>query len=224
MKKVVIDSGEILSSAWEEAKKNGLALAVIFFVISIIQSAISGAGFDYVAYIEAIKENDALALQNMMGGNSAMSYLSWVVYAVLMIGFNRMILLIVTGVKSAPSFDAYKMDIAAWAKIVAVEIITGIICACGFVLCIIPGLYLMARLEWASYYLMENNEASIGEALSASWNMSSNNAMELILVGIIAFFVAIAGLLLCCIGVYYTTVVAAYMQVITYLKLKGNLE
>ena len=104
MEKVVIDSSEILSSAWEQAKKNGLALAVIFFVISIIQSAISGAGFDYVAYIEAIKENDALALQNMMGGNSAMSYLSWVVYAVLMIGFNRMILLIVTGVKSSPSF------------------------------------------------------------------------------------------------------------------------
>jgi len=224
MEKVVIDSSEILSSAWEQAKKNGLALAVIFFVISIIQSAISGAGFDYVAYIEAIKENDALALQNMMGGNSAMSYLSWVVYAVLMIGFSRMILLIVTGVKSSPSFDAYKMDIAAWAKIIAVEFIVGIICACGFCLCILPGIYLMARLEWASYYLMENPEAGIGEALSASWNMSSNNAMELILVGIIAFFVAVAGLLLCCIGVYYTTVVAAYMQVITYLKLKGNLE
>ena len=224
MEKVVIDSSEILSSAWEQAKKNGLALAVIFFVISIIQSAISGAGFDYVAYIEAIKENDALALQNMMGGNSAMSYLSWVVYAVLMIGFSRMILLIVTGVKSSPSFDAYKMDIAAWAKIIAVEFIVGIICACGFCLCILPGIYLMARLEWASYYLMENNEAGIGEALSASWNMSSNNAMELILVGIIAFFVAVAGLLLCCIGVYYTTVVAAYMQVITYLKLKCNLE
>lgn len=224
MEKVVIDSSEILSSAWEQAKKNGLALAVISFVIMIIQSAISGSGYDYSAILTAMKENDALALQNLMGGNSAMGYLSWVVYAVLMIGFNRMILLIVTGVKSAPSFDAYKMDIAVWAKIIAVEFIVGIICACGFCLCILPGIYLMARLEWASYYLMENNEAGIGEALSASWNMSSNNAMELILVGIIAFFVSIAGLLLCCIGVYYTTVVAAYMQVITYLKLKGNLE
>ena len=224
MEKVVIDSSEILSSAWEQAKKNGLALAVICFVIMIIQSAISGSGYDYSAILTAMKENDALALQNLMGGNSAMGYLSWVVYAILMIGFNRMILLIVTGVKSAPSFDAYKMDVAAWAKIIAVEFIVGIICACGFCLCILPGIYLMARLEWASYYLMENNEAGIGEALSASWNMSSNNAMELILVGIIAFFVAVAGLLLCCIGVYYTTVVAAYMQVITYLKLKGNLE
>lgn len=224
MEKVVIDSSEILSSAWEQAKKNGLALAVISFVIMIIQSAISGSGYDYSAILTAMKENDALALQNLMGGNSAMGYLSWVVYAVLMIGFNRMILLIVTGVKSAPSFDAYKMDIAVWAKIIAVEFIVGIICACGFCLCILPGIYLLARLEWASYYLMENNEAGIGEALSASWNMSSNNAMELILVGIIAFFVSIAGLLLCCIGVYYTTVVAAYMQVITYLKLKGNLE
>ena len=224
MEKVVIDSSEILSSAWEQAKKNGLALAVISFVIMIIQSAISGSGYDYSAILTAMKENDALALQNLMGGNSAMGDLSWVVYAVLMIGFNRMILLIVTGVKSAPSFDAYKMDIAVWAKIIAVEFIVGIICACGFCLCILPGIYLMARLEWASYYLMENNEAGIGEALSASWNMSSNNAMELILVGIIAFFVSIAGLLLCCIGVYYTTVVAAYMQVITYLKLKGNLE
>ena len=62
MEKVVIDSSEILSSAWEQAKKNGLALAVIFFVISIIQSAISGAGFDYVAYIEAIKETDTGSL------------------------------------------------------------------------------------------------------------------------------------------------------------------
>ncbi|MBO4664365.1 MAG: hypothetical protein J5663_08115 [Bacteroidaceae bacterium] len=224
MKKVVIDSSEILSAAWEQAKKNGLALAVIFFVISIIQSAISGSGYDYSAILTAMKENDALALQNLMGGNSAMSYLAWVVYAVLMIGFNRMILLIVTGVKSAPSFDAYKMDIATWAKIIAVEFIVGIICACGFCLCILPGIYLLARLEWASYYLMENNEAGIGEALSASWNMSGDNAFELILVGLIAFFVAIAGLLLCCVGVYYTTVVAAYMQAITYLKLKANLE
>ena len=224
MKKVVIDSGEILSSAWEEAKKNGLALAVIFFVITMIQSAISGSGYDYSAMLSAIKENDALALQRLTEGSGIMGCLSWVVYAVLMIGFSRMILLIVTGVKSSPSFDAYKMDLAVWAKIVAVEIITGIICACGFVLCIIPGLYLMARLEWASYYLMENNEASIGEALSASWNMSGDNVFELILLGIIAFFITIAGIILCCVGVYYTSVVAAYMQVIAYLKLKGNLE
>lgn len=224
MKKVVIDSGEILSSAWEEAKKNGLALAVILFVITMIQSAISGSGYDYSAMLSAIKENDPLALQRSTEGSGIMGCLSWVVYAVLMIGFSRMILLIVTGVKTSPSFDAYKMDLAVWAKIVAVEIITGIICACGFVLCIIPGLYLMARLEWASYYLMENNEASIGEALSASWNMSGDNVFELILLGIIAFFITIAGIILCCIGVYYTSVVAAYMQVIAYLKLKGNLE
>lgn len=224
MKKVVIDSGEILSSAWEEAKKNGLALAVILFVITMIQSAISGSGYDYSAMLSAIKENDPLALQRSTEGSGIMGCLSWVVYAVLMIGFSRMILLIVTGVKSSPSFDAYKMDLAVWAKIVAVEIITGIICACGFVLCIIPGLYLMARLEWASYYLMENNEASIGEALSASWNMSGDNVFELILLGIIAFFITIAGIILCCVGVYYTSVVAAYMQVIAYLKLKGNLE
>ncbi len=223
MKKVVIDSGEILSSAWEEAKKNGLALAVILFVITMIQSAISGSGYDYSAMLSAIKENDPLALQRSTEGSGIMGCLSWVVYAVLMIGFSRMILLIVTGVKSSPSFDAYKMDLAVWAKIVAVEIITGIICACGFVLCIIPGLYLMARLEWASYYLMENNEASIGEALSASWNMSGDNVFELILLGIIAFFITIAGIILCCVGVYYTSVVAAYMQVIAYLKLKGNL-
>ena len=205
-------------------KEEWLGSAVILFVITMIQSAISGSGYDYSAMLSAIKENDPLALQRLTEGSGIMGCLSWVVYAVLMIGFSRMILLIVTGVKSSPSFDAYKMDLAVWAKIVAVEIITGIICACGFVLCIIPGLYLMARLEWASYYLMENNEASIGEALSASWNMSGDNVFELILLGIIAFFITIAGIILCCIGVYYTSVVAAYMQVIAYFKLKGNLE
>ena len=144
----------VLDQAWEHTKKHGLLIAVIFFVISIVSYGIQSLLVPEDAMNEymAAAQSGHLTPEDMTRFMSATwhsSVLSNLVSIVLSVGLCAMVLGIVKGTMLKPDFDAYKLPIITYVKYIGVEIIGDLIILVGFVCCILPGIFLAIRLQFA---------------------------------------------------------------------------
>lgn len=225
MEQIELSASLIIERAWQYAKtSNGIIMCVIFLVFSIITSSLGNVFVDSSVMSDPALMADPMALWSRlapsMGLNAVVTGLLGMIF---MFGFYRCMLGLVKEEYAEPTVDAWKAPIDAYVKFIAVEILVGLALSVGFACCVIPGLFLLVRLVWAPLYIIENPNASIGEAFSASWNMSSNHFGELLITGILAACVAVAGLLACCVGMYFTIIVAYFALVVTYLTIKRNI-
>lgn len=212
-----INISAILSQAWELTKKNWLsvlaALVIIIIVEQIISSLFGPSTTEITRLTNRLAEGGDVkpeefltAYQNMMISSGPSGMISRLVSIILSVGLYRIILNAVQG-KGEFTINAWKQSANTYVKFVVTDIIVGIIVAIGFFLCILPGIYLYARLQFACYFLLEHEEASIGDAISASWNMTRDDAFNLCLLFIVFFFIIVAGLLCCCVGVILSEII-----------------
>ncbi len=225
-----------LSSAWEMAKKHGLMLAVYLFAIGIVNSIISnllgpsfGAREQFQRYLEKLStHSNDIDYQELLqqfanyNNNSVGTYISSIVSSILTIGVISVCIKLVKGELQSVDFKGFNLPFKVYAKAFLVDMIFGVIVMIGCFLCFIPGLYFGARLSMAQLYCIDNPEASIGDCLKASWNMTSDNVMSLIGLPIIWFFAAIAGFLCCCIGVYFAEAFIYLSYALAYVVLYQN--
>ncbi len=224
MRNIELSISEVLDKAWELTKKHGILLAVIYFVFFIVYELLGVTAYPS-GYWSAIFSGDTEAIQAYSDqmGFYAMTPVSWILSIVFSAGFYRMILLIAKEELPSPSFDAFKMEAMTYVKFFCVSLCFGVVVILGFACFILPGIYLCARLGFAELYILENPNASIGEAFSVSWKMTEGNVLVIVGIGIVAGLISMLGLLACCIGVYYTMVIATFCFVVTYLTLRENL-
>lgn len=221
---------EVLDQAWALTKKHGLLLALILLVISLVEGAFTSTNpADYTEFVSKyqsgaadpqafMQDYSALLSQTAFSGGTALGML---LSLVLTCALTAIMLSLAKGKTSEISIEPCKMPVMTYVKYIAWQLLYGIIVGFGLCLCIIPGVWLGARLCTVSYYLIDNPEIGFGEAISRGWNSTSGHVMGLIGLGILCFFIVIAGLLLCCVGIYFTEVIAHFAIIIVYLVLSG---
>ncbi len=101
---------------------------------------------------------------------------------------------------------------------VAANVVVGLIVGLGFVMLIVPGIIFAIRLAFVPYLVIDR-EMELTEALGKSWEMTKGYGGQIFLMGIIAFFIIILGLIALFVGVvvsviWIMTAFAAFYQAV----------
>lgn len=206
----------VLSQAWELTKKNWLSILAAYIIILIVQQIISSLmgpsteeTLQLTQKLQSGKADPAeiLAAYKALGlAQGPSTLVAQIVSCLLYVGLYRIVLNAVKG-NGEFSIEAWKQPINTYLKFFITQIIVDVITGIGFLFCLLPGIYLYARLQFASYFIIEHQEASIGDAISTSWNMTRNNGLTLSLLFVVFILIIILGLLCCCVGVFGSVVV-----------------
>lgn len=231
-----LEIGSALSTGWEYAKKYGLLVAVIYFLVGMVTgglNSITGPSFsmqDSQAIGEAITRGDwesvgnwAQAYNSGVGSNIG-TILGSIISAVVSVALYNLALGLMGGRFTEVTFDAFKLPFATYLKAFVVSFIVGVLCIISCFLCIIPMFFVAPRLVLAPVYQVEHPEAGIFESIGAAWNMTSGNTFSMLGLGVIVFGIIILGFCCCCIGVYFAQAIELFVLIAAYNQLKGNLQ
>jgi len=87
-----------------------------------------------------------------------------------------------------------------YANVVLANILTGLIIVIGIILLIIPGIIFACKLAFVPYLVVDKKMEAI-EAVKESWRMTDGHALSVFLIGLLAIFVALAGLICLIVGI-----------------------
>lgn len=222
MNQIELNVSEVTGRAWELSKKHGLVIAVVIFACYMIANIFQSFGFPWQSYFESIAENGTRAFESMaesMGRMYGMQILSGLVQAILMTGILNAVIGLTNGTAKDFSLSAFKMPVTNYVYYFIVHILYSIIVCIGFMLCIIPGIFLAVRLLFAPVHVLTHPEDGISGAFEKSWKMTEGNFWSLFLLGLLAFLICIGGLMCCCIGVYFASAMAYFMMAVAYYTL-----
>lgn len=79
-------------------------------------------------------------------------------------------------------------------------VLTSIILAIGFILLIVPGIFLACKLAFVPY-LVVDKKMGVTEAISASWRLTKGHGWKVFLIGLLGIPIVIAGLICLVVGV-----------------------
>ena len=192
---------EILSQAFESTKKNFLFLLgvlVIFFVYSVVRGLVSAATKEFflVAFLISI-----LFLLGQM---------------VLQLGMVKVSLDLVDRGKA--EFSELYMSYPKLLNFLVASIVYGFVVVLGLILFVIPGIYLIIRYQFYTYYILDKNASAI-DSLHMSADMTRGNILNLFLLSIIIVFINILGAILLFVGLLFTIPMSMMVYAYLYRKL-----
>lgn len=192
----------VLKEAWVLFKKN---LNLILGLIGI-----------YFAYYIAQYVIGYIFQNNFLG--SIISFIFIVLFLVIQLGAYNMILKIVDGKKAAIQ-DLYTYPNVAMKVLrnIVAGLIVGFIVGIGLLLFIIPGIYLLVRLMFFTYYIVDK-DAGIIDSIQMSWNLTKSGVINLFFFGLILFFVNFIGALFFGIGLAITMPLTFLATAVVYRK------
>lgn len=194
------DKVGLIKDSWTLVKKNVRLIALLilaFFVYQVIQGIVQGF----------FRESIIAAL---------ISLAFTVVTLFLEIGFIKIILKIVDGHKAQiQELWAYPQYLL---RMIGATIIYGLIVLAGFILLIIPGIYLALRLQFYSYYIVDKNTGAI-DSLKMSWKATEGNVINIFLFMLLLIALNILGAIAFLIGLLVTIPVSFIAITLLYRKL-----
>ncbi len=87
-----------------------------------------------------------------------------------------------------------------WNAVIA-KVVVGVIVALGLVMLIVPGIIFACRLAFVPY-LVVDREMDVMDALRVSWDMTRGYGWQIFLMGFLAFWIMIGGILCFFVGVF----------------------
>ena len=223
MKKIIIS--EVISQAWELTKKHWaviLACAIIIAVVNCFISTLMGAGssiaLQQIQNSQMTPEEQLLMLMQILSGSTGAIIVSSLVSILLYVGFYQTVLNCARG-NGQFTLNAWKQPAALYVKILIAYIIVEFLYSVGFIFCILPRIYLAARLQFTIYYMLDHKDCDVLDGIKASWRMTENNAFTLFGLGCVYIGLAFLGLLCCCVGVYVSLIVVYFGSVVCYFTL-----
>ena len=195
----------LLKEAWALFKKN---LNVVVMLIGV-----------YFAYYIA------QYVSTYLFGNTQIAFIMSLVFIVisliLQLGSYNLMLKLVDG-KNPQIKDLYQypdMLMKIIRNIIA-GILVGLIVAGGFILLIIPGIYLAIRLMFYTYYIVDK-DAGIIDSIKMSWNLTKGGVINLFLLSVLFFIVNILGLIAFGIGLAVTLPLTFLATALLYRKFQS---
>ena len=210
---IIISIGDIIGKAFEFAKKYGLPMAAMLFAAGVFCGIISKIPNIGGSYLHQSTE-DVFQLA-VLGQVLASSFLQLIINSVVGVSIFASILEILRNNGGRYRFD-HGLSPIVYLKVVGCQLIYGLAVYVGLIFLIAPGIFFAVRWIFAPIYLIDHPEAGIGEALRASWNKTADHFWPLLGLGIVTGLIAGAGLLVCCVGYFFTMTILYVAQVITY--------
>lgn len=197
-----IDKVGLVKQALGIVKKNVRLVALLmgaFIIFNIVQSAASN-------YFRETALSIVISL--------AFSALS----IFLEIGFIKIVLKLVDGVKA--EFQELWAYPGYFVNLLVSSILFGLIVVAGFILLIIPGIYLALRLQFYSYFVVDKN-AGITDSLKMSWGKTKGKVFDLFLFALLLIALNILGALALLVGLLVTIPVSFVAITLLYRKLSA---
>lgn len=180
---------EAIKFGWETFKKNPgflIGLVVILYAIEFGVSILFAPLYG--------NHNASVSLVFLV------NVISSVISIVISLGFIKALLNLVD--KGKGNFaDLYSefSNVKLLVNYVLGSIIVSVAILIGFILLIIPGIYLSLRLVFFTYFLVDKNMGAM-EAVQASWKATSGNVINLIIFGFLGVGLTILGALALLVG------------------------
>ena len=210
---IIISIGDIIGKAFEFAKKYGLPMAAMLFAAGVfcgIISKIPNIGGSYLH-----QSTEGVFQLAVLGQVLASSFLQLIINSVVGVSIFASILEILRNNGGRYRFN-HGLSPVVYLKVVGCQFIYGLAVYGGLIFLIAPGIFFAVRWIFAPIYLIDHPEAGIGEALRASWDKTADLFWPLLGLGIVTGLIAGAGLLVCCVGYFFTMTILYVAQVITY--------
>jgi len=198
-------ASNLISAACEHMNKNWLIFIAITLISGLVTSAFSGSSINMNDFDP---NNIEQSLQKIAQASSVITPFYWIsriVSAIFTAVVLRMAFNAIDGKKV--DFDAFKMPGMVYVNYVVTSVLVGLIAGVGLILCILPGIFLAVRLQFAAMYTIDRG-LSITDAIKASWHDTEGNFWGLLGTNIIIGLFSLSGILLCCVGALYTEPVA----------------
>ena len=233
-RRINLSISDCTSNGWDLAKKYGLLLAIIYLVIIIsIITGIIGNMFTpmdfWAKYLEAVQTQDVNSLQDLANSaRSPLTYvgntLQWIVETILFAGFISIILKLRKGTMQSVSLSPYAMNVMTYIKYFGTTLLNSLIIVFGTLCCIIPGIWLAVKLQFAPMYILDHPDKDIDDAFKASWKMTNGNWWSLLGMGFVQLGIALIGLCICCIGFYFAVPFTYFIEADAYYTLLAQYE
>lgn len=197
---VNFSKSDLIEQAWELVKKHFWFLVGITVFLMFISAIPSFFG----------QENQSEPL--VLG----IAVLLWIVQIFLSIGITYITLKLGRG-EEATWADLWAKKYLFW-RYLGGSILMGLIVMVGFVLLILPGIWLSIRLQFFTYALVDK-DVKILEALRMSWDMTEGNWWNLFAYNILLSLIVMLGFILLIVGIFVAIPVAWLGYALVYLKL-----
>lgn len=205
-----ISTFNIFGKAWELFKENLSDLITITFFYLIL-----------VAIIYAIDpSNDKVD----SAFDLILSIICGIAQMILTLGFYKSMLDTVDGDKPRIEtlFNNRKPTLIL--HYILGSIIIGVGVLAGLIFFIIPGIFLAIRLQFYTYLLLEQEECDCMKALSTSWAMTEGHVINLFTLGLLSFFIVIAGVIAFLIGIFAAIPISIIMLALAYRILSFEMQ
>ena len=224
----------VLRDAWEIGKKNCVVLTCLGFVYALSTSLMSKSSDP-----ETEKVLQKIASGELQGAK-ALQELSkhplWTSNDIIVTIISLLVFIYLTCL----IYRYVKKRVDEEEKIDFLELITstakdyfmyflkfflfGLILIVGFMCCILPGFYLLVRYMFVPYIAANEPELSMKDTMAKSMELTKGRFWTLFGYGIVAGLVVISGLLLCCVGYFFTLPLAYVMLGVVYDELVNEVE
>jgi uncharacterized membrane protein len=110
-----------------------------------------------------------------------------------------------------------------WNAVIA-NIVVGVIVGLGIVMLIVPGIIFACRLAFVPY-LVVDREMDVMDALRVSWDMTRGYGWQIFLMGFLAIFIVIGGLIALFVGVFISLmwISAAFAAIYHAVEMKDGI-
>ena len=189
---------EALSFGWSTTKSN-LSFFVVLALISLVIFGIA---------------------QYLASKQQALSIVAFLVQVFLEINWVRIGLKFVDGGEQPTINDLFAFDAQTYISVLIAAIVVSIVVGIGFVLLLIPGIYLSVRL---AFYLQAIIDQKVGpiESLSKSFEITKGYFWQIFGLGIVLVVVNIIGAIPLGLGLLVTVPMTALAGMFAYRRLAG---
>ena len=226
------EAGSIISHALEIFKNTFLycfLAVVIYFILSYSLQFLTG--FNSQLLVEQIKDSNGNLDYNEILATPGFATFYGASFLVTLLLSPIFVSLIYVANKAnfkqrisvSDIFFAYRQN---FINIVIYALITQVVGSILLIMCVLPAVFIMPFF-FLGYPILIFEKASAFDALKKSFNIVQNNYGTILLTGVLTFLISIAGIVLCCVGIYLTfpfAYIAAYSAYCAYCGAPRQLD
>ncbi len=216
-----IQARDLLEQAWEAFKKYVIQVEAAFFASFMIPMVLQVGiqiGFMIMVFIFFPGTQPSAGFEILFILLSVpMGLLSFVVQMIGQFTLFKACLMASRN-QSMQVSDVKPLLPLLWPLIVS-ALLTALVCIPAFLLLILPGFYVLARLKFAGFFIIDGQTKSGIEALKKSWEMTEGRFGELCWIMGLQFGVVIAGFMAFFVGLWIAVPVCILMDACYYARL-----
>lgn len=198
-----VDPGMALQLSWDLLKANLPILVTTHGAFLLIQLV-----FQLISSVAEQNGQPFAVMAIALGSTAAQWFLT--------IGLIIVTLQVARG--QQPEFGVMFSGGPWFARVAVANLLFGLMVGLGFVLFIVPGIYLALRF-WPFQYFIIDRDCSISESFSLAGQFTEGNKMSCFALGCIGVVVFLAGLLMLCVGLFFAYPVIMMMWTVAYLMM-----